>query len=66
MVFLSSSAIRSAEYDPNSNELHITFTSGGSFTYFAVPAWKYAGLIAASSAGQYFNENIRDQHSSNR
>lgn len=66
MVFLNSSAIRSADYDPSSQELQITFTTNGSYTYYAVPAWKFAGLLAAASAGEYFNDNIRDQHSSSR
>lgn len=67
MVFLNSSAIHSAEYDPVSQELRVTFTSGGTpYIYFDVPAWKYSGLLTAASAGQYFNDVIRDQHSSNR
>lgn len=66
MVLLNSSWIHSADYDAITQQLHITVTSGGRYTYFAVPAWKFAGLLAAASAGQYFNENIRDQHSSNR
>jgi len=32
------------------------------YTYFNVPEWKFDGLITASSAGEYFNEHIRDQH----
>lgn len=67
MVLLSSSAIHSADYDPMTQELRITFTSGATpYIYFGVPAWKYSGLLAAASAGQYFNDVIRDQHSSNR
>ena len=66
MVLLNSSAIHSAVYDASSQELHLTFTSGGRYTCFAVPSWKYEGLLAAPSAGQYFNDHIRDQHSSNR
>ncbi|AGK59544.1 hypothetical protein HYPDE_39378 [Hyphomicrobium denitrificans 1NES1] len=27
-----------------------------------MPEWKYDGLIAAPSAGEYFNTYIRDQH----
>ncbi len=66
MVYLNSSAISAVAYDERTLDLHITFTSGGTYTYYGVPALKYAGLINASSAGQYFNDHIRDQHSSNR
>jgi hypothetical protein len=68
MVYRNSSAIRAVAYDERTLNLRITwitFTSGNTYTY-SVPAWRYAGLINASSAGQYFNDNIRDQHSSNR
>jgi KTSC domain len=66
MVRLNSSAISAVDYNERSLNLNITFTSGDTYTYYLVPAWKYAGLISASSAGQYFNDNIRDQHTSNR
>ncbi len=59
---ICASAIRSVDYDPASHEMRITFTSSGTYTYFDVPAWKFAGLVAARSAGQYFNDYIRDQH----
>lgn len=63
-VELRSSAIRTVHYDPASRQMRITFTSSGTYAYFDVPAWKFAGLVAASSAGRYFNNHIRDQHSS--
>ena len=65
MVYFNSSAIRSASYDENLLLLTITFTSGGTYIYYGVPKWKYDELINASSAGTYFNDHIRDQHSTN-
>ncbi|WP_041320577.1 KTSC domain-containing protein [Hyphomicrobium denitrificans] len=62
MDFPNSSAIRSADYDPDALTLDVTFTTGRAYTYFDVPEWKYDGLIAAPSAGEYFNTYIRDQH----
>lgn len=62
MDFLDSSVIRSADYDPDARTLEVTFTTGRVYTYFDVPEWKYDGLITASSAGEYFNMHIRDQH----
>lgn len=66
MVSLNSSAIISADYDPESQELYVTFASGTTYTYFSVPAWKFDELIAAPSAGSYFNDQIRDRHASSR
>jgi lysyl-tRNA synthetase class 2 len=62
MDFPDSSVIRSADYDPDALTLDVTFASGHMYTYFNVPEWKFDGLITASSAGEYFNEHIRDQH----
>ena len=66
MVRLSSSAIRYVSYDPKTRFLRITFTSGGTYNYSKVPRWMYAELLAAPSAGTYFNDNIRDQYSLRR
>ena len=66
MVYLNFSAIRAVAYDERTLNLQITFASGNTNAYYGVSARKYAGLINSSSAGQYFNDNIRDQHSSNR
>lgn len=66
MPYVNSTAIRQVEWDKSTLNLFVTFTSAKTYTYYGVPEWKYAGLLTASSAGQYFNDNIRDQHSSNR
>ena len=63
MVHLDSSAISHADYDEASEQLRVTFTTGGAYTYYGVPKWKYVGLVNAASAGTYFHQNIRDQHS---
>jgi hypothetical protein len=65
MVYVNSSAIQFASYDEDTLEMKITFTSGGTYIYYGVPKWKYDGLINSSSAGTYFNNHIRDQHSRN-
>jgi lysyl-tRNA synthetase class 2 len=62
MDFLDSSVIRSTDYDPDARTLDVTFRTGRAYTYFDVPEWKYDGLVTASSAGEYFNTHIRDQH----
>ena len=54
-----SACIKSATYDEGREVLTITFTSGKSYEYYDVPAAVYEGLVAAPSAGQYFNKVIR-------
>jgi KTSC domain len=66
MIYVNSSAIRAVDYNPRTLDLRVMFTTGLTYTYVGVPAWKYANLIAASSIGQYFNNHIRDQHSVRR
>lgn len=65
-VYLSSSAITAVNYNENTKVLTITFTSGKSYDYFGVPESVYRGLISAYSAGEYFNEHIKDQYSLSR
>jgi len=59
-VSLSSSAISSAEYDPDGENLTIDFTDGDSHTYDGVDIETFVGLVNASSPGAYFNANIRN------
>ncbi len=61
-MLLNSSVLTAVEYDPEALTLDVIFMSGKRYTYFGVPDWKYDQLITAKSAGQYFNENIRDQY----
>ena len=56
---MNSSAIQHASYDPFSEHLHITFRSGGTYTFYRVPPGIYHGLLNASSAGQYYHAYIR-------
>jgi hypothetical protein len=53
-----STAILSFSYDPDRKELYVTFTSGGSYTYFNVPQDVYDELQAAFSKGSYFHNHI--------
>ena len=63
MKYLNSSAIRAVQYDTATLILTIWFTGGSQgYHYYNVPDWVYAGLLSASSKGQYFNRYIRDQY----
>lgn len=56
---LSSTALSSAEYDDESGQLSITFTSGQTFTYDNVPMSVFEGLQSARSAGQFYHQRIK-------
>lgn len=67
MPYLNSTAIERVEYNPSTRVLQVWFVgSGGPYDYYGVPQHVYDGLLRAPSAGQYFNDNIRDQYSVNR
>ena len=59
MPELESSHLKSAEYDPASRTLVVSFRNGRSYKYKKVPRKFYDGLLAAPSAGEYFARNIR-------
>lgn len=59
---LTSSNLRRCSYDIETEVLQIQFVSGKTYSYQGVPASVYNGLLEASSAGKFFNENIKDQY----
>jgi len=58
---VESEALRGVGYDANRRVLEIEFISGEVYRYFDVPAPIHAGLMAAGSHGEYFNDHIRDR-----
>jgi hypothetical protein len=56
---LNSSAIRAIRYTEESQILSVTFQSGGTYDYPAVPRDKVTGLLSAESAGKYFHKEIK-------
>lgn len=59
---LRSTSLTSAEYDPSTQELVITFQNGQSYSYSGVPEEVYQGLLKAPSKGAFFWANIKDQY----
>lgn len=62
-VFRGSSNLQDATYDPDVENLTITFQDGNPYVYFNVPVSVYRGLTQASSAGQYFHRQIKGRYS---
>jgi hypothetical protein len=46
-------------YDEPSRELIITFASGMTYVYYAVPPSVYLGLVKSESKGKFFLDSIR-------
>lgn len=61
LISVNSSAIRAVGYDGYS--LAVLFhTSDTIYLHPGVPPWIYAGLMAASSMGAYYNAHVRGKY----
>lgn len=49
-------------HDPRSNELHVTFHNGHTYTYDNVTPESYMNLMKAPSLGQHFHAHIKSKH----
>ena len=56
---VSSSNLASVGYQPNIKILEVEFLHGGIYQYSNVPLSVYEGLMAASSHGSYFDQNVK-------
>ena len=59
---MPSSVIRKHDYEPDAEELTITFVTGRVYLYKDVPADVYAEFCEAPSRGAFFNKHIRDAY----
>ncbi len=59
---LGSTAIREAKYDTKKHELSLDMTDGTTQVYSSVPRSEFHNLVNSSSAGAYFNKNIRNSY----
>lgn len=62
-VQLKSTAILSATYDDENEELSLTFSNGSTYDYHGVPKEEFDALVAAASPGRHWHANIKDQYS---
>lgn len=62
MPTFNSSCIDSADYDPTSRTLELTFVSGRTYTLTGVPLQLYLGLLNATSPGWYFNAYLKGRY----
>lgn len=57
-----SSAITRATYDSDSAVLDIWYKDGDRYSYFDVPIGVYEALVAADSAGEFVNREIKPSY----
>jgi hypothetical protein len=58
-VSIKSSTLTAVAYDETSSTLGVRFKNGSEYEYFGVPENVYRGILAAPSAGTYFDTNIK-------
>lgn len=61
-----STSIEKSHFDDETNEMHITFVSGGTHCFKDCDKEVHDGLMAAQSPGTYFHANIRRKYSSSK
>jgi lysyl-tRNA synthetase class 2 len=57
-----SSAIGRAAYDPDAETLDLWYRGGDRYRYFDVPEPMFDALLAAPSAGEFVNREIKPGH----
>jgi hypothetical protein len=62
MHILKSSMITCAGFDESTGTLALRFSSGKEYHHTGVPKAKFDGLMAAPSAGKFYNEHVRGKH----
>lgn len=62
MPTFNSTAIRRAEYNPETRRMKLWFADGGEYDFCRVPQNVFDGLCNASSKGRYYHAFIRDRY----
>jgi hypothetical protein len=57
--FENSTAIARVNYNPETKQMDVQFTSGGTYTHENVPPSVFEGLVGASSPGRYYAQNVK-------
>lgn len=63
---VTSSNIQAIRYNPSSGGMQIRFHDSGVYEFYDVPGTVYVGLLAASSKGKFFHNEIRGKFLSSK
>lgn len=58
-TILMSQTLATAVYDDSREKLQLDFRDGSRYVYSSVPPHLFAGLLASTSKGRFFNQHIR-------
>lgn len=59
MIYVDSSNVEAIGYDADAQELHVQFTSGGTYVYYEVPSSVFDAFMSAASKGSFLNREIK-------
>jgi hypothetical protein len=59
---VESSVLAEVGYDQKRRVLEVKLVSGAVYQYLDVPAREFMALLAAASAGRYYNTNIKPNY----
>ena len=62
LVEIQSSNIKAAAYNTRTEDLTVTFNTGGIYEYNKVPWTTFTKFRMSESQGKFFNENIAKKH----
>ena len=62
----SSSNVKSAEWDAESEDLKVSFTDGSTYLYRNLPHSKWRGLQQAESTGGFLARHVKGRHQHER
>jgi hypothetical protein len=58
MLPVKSSNILSVGHDPETQELHVEFSTGGTYKYSGISAAQHAALLSSDSIGKHMKKHI--------
>lgn len=59
---VQSSTLRSAAYDKDSGDMHVTFQGGGRYVYHGVPEEVHQSFQMSGSKGGFLHKNVKGKY----
>lgn len=59
---VQSSTISTVGYDPDKQQLHVTYNTGGTYVYHDIPPETHQAMMMSSSKGKFLHTNVKGRH----